>query len=73
MLPKIFNCAGLAFDIVGVLLLLNYGLPVQLPIKGVGWGVQHDPKDVLKFRRLGKIGLFLILTGFALQFASNLL
>jgi hypothetical protein len=73
MLPKFVNCAGLAFDIIGVLLLLKYGLPVELPSKGVKWANPFDQKDKAKYQLLGKIGLMSILLGFALQFVGNLL
>ncbi len=66
---------GLGFDIIGVVLLFKYGLAPNITESGANyltWG--HDKAEQEQYRhyrRMGRVGLGLLLTGFSLQMASN--
>ena len=72
------NCAGLIFDIVGVLGLFKYGLPED--ITGGGSVFVSEETDLEEIRRTkdkynlySKISLSLIILGFLSQLLSNLM
>ena len=72
----LINSIGLVLDIVGVVIIWRYGLPEPLSREGAIYIIaeQSDRAEKLKAARydlLSKIGLFLVLAGFALQLASN--
>jgi hypothetical protein len=78
MLYLLLNSVGLSLDIVGVVLLFRYGLPGEVSRTGANYLI-HGPRDQNEVRRarlydrLGLLGLRLLIAGFALQLASNLL
>ena len=66
------NLVGLAFSLVGVVLLLLFALPPEVP--GAGTGLTADNNDVAKleaetrrFTRNAHIGLALVVVGTALE------
>jgi hypothetical protein len=69
---------GLIADIIGVVMLFKYGLP---EIERTGGAQKIITSEVdksaidreAKYDRNGKIGLLLIVFGFALQFVSSLI
>ncbi len=70
-IQNILNSVGLFFDIIGILLIWKYGLPVELPTTGVKWAVAYDPNVKNKYKLFGHIGLCLIVVGFICQIVSN--
>ena len=63
---------GLLLDIVGVVLLFKYGLPEFSPSGGVdrlaiGPSAPEDIRKEKKYRKMGKVGLALLILGFFLQ------
>jgi hypothetical protein len=73
---NIVNSIGLAFDIAGVVLVFRYGLPESISREGESYLLvgTKDPAEMAKaarYDRWAKIGLSLLLLGFALQLASN--
>jgi hypothetical protein len=78
MLTTAFNIAGLLMNVSGVILLFRYGMPYRVRTEGVSYYVteDEDKREIATEQRydlLGKIGLFLILTGTAAQIAGALL
>jgi hypothetical protein len=77
MLYLVLNSAGLLLDIIGVVLLFKFGLPEDISRTGTGFLITHQDEDEVKraklYDRLGMLGLALLIAGFALQLASNLL
>jgi hypothetical protein len=73
----VLNSIGLTLDIAGVVLLFKYGLPAEVSRTGaqvVAYG--SDPDEKKRYKRYqwgGRIGLALLIGGFGLQLASNLL
>jgi hypothetical protein len=72
----IVNSIGLILDIAGVVLVWRYGLPESVSREGAQYIIteQTDERERMKAARfdlLSKIGLGLIIGGFALQLASN--
>lgn len=77
-LGKLLNSAGLVLDIFGAVLLFKYGLPAEISRTGAVYIIaeQNDEAELTKARtydRLGHLGLALLIGGFVLQLASNLL
>lgn len=72
---QIVNCIGLIFDIVGVVMLFFLGLPSDLDKHGAIYSaVTINDTHVNKWKKvnkLSKIGLSLIVFGFALQLIST--
>ena len=73
---NIVNSVGLVLDIVGVVLIWRYGLPEPISREGHNYIIleSHDEAEKIKaakYDRLSKIGLSLVILGFALQLASN--
>lgn len=76
MTPACINDIGLILDIVGAVLLFKFGLPAQIDRTGsvhiITEEVDHDEVRKGKlYDRWGKIGLVLLMVGFALQLISN--
>ena len=70
--PKILNSIGLLSDIIGILIISKFGLPIDLATKGVSSCL--NIKDVMrkkKYRKISEGGLILIFLGFLLQLISN--
>jgi hypothetical protein len=73
-----FNSAGLVLDIIGAVLLWLYALPevIQRAPQGHFFGEPPPASELEKARRYdrnAKVGLLLLITGFALQLVSNYL
>ena len=76
--PQGIGSFGLLLDIVGAILLFRYGLPESISREGHTILVteQIDEKEVrlANFHdRMGRLGLSLLIFGFALQLVANLL
>jgi len=69
--PKMVNSIGLILDVAGVVLIFYFGLPNEVPGEGTKWDYTKDPKIEKRYKRYGKIGLFLLILGFILQFLSD--
>lgn len=70
------NSIGLLFDIAGVVLLFNFGLPEKVSRSGTSalllQGTDFAEKaKAEKYDRWGRCGVVLLTTGFGLQIASN--
>jgi hypothetical protein len=70
------NSIGLVLDIVGAIILFKYGLPENINRKGeVGLVTgETDAEEVAKaelYDRWGRVGLILLILGFALQLIGN--
>lgn len=70
---EIFSVIGLVFDIIGVLMLFQYGLP-SIVVIGDSLLAEESAEDECKrerkntrIQKLAVIGLFLILFGFIFQ------
>ena len=73
---QIVNSVGLVLDIAGALMLWKYGLPEALSRKGTIYLVaqQVDSAEKAKatmYDRRSKLGLALLIAGFAGQLTSN--
>ena len=73
---NIVNSVGLVLDIAGVVLIWLYGLPKSISREGHNYIIMesHDEAEKVKAAKydcLSKIGLSLIILGFAVQLASN--
>ncbi len=82
MTPQCFNIIGLLFDMVGVIILFFFGLSQIVTLDGTCLvaAPPNTPEEGEKNKKEGRlhlnmsrIGLLLILIGFALQMASNLI
>lgn len=78
ILPKITNAAGLAFDIIGVLLLWKFGLPEFISREGHDYLITEEingaeKEKAKKYDKYAKGALIFIVIGFALQFISDFL
>ena len=77
MLYPLLNSAGLALDIIGVVLLFMFGLPEEISRTGavrVTHGRdEQEAKKAKLYDGFGRAGLGLLILGFALQLVSNLL
>ena len=73
--PEIINTVGLAFDIVGVILLFFYGLPEPISKTGAGhltWGENEEEATKWRLYKTRSCwGLALLIIGFSLQLLSN--
>lgn len=74
----LINLIGLILDILGVLVLFKYGLPSEVTKDGhVGYTAsQSDPIERAKwykYNRMAKVGLGLLIAGFVLQAASDII
>ena len=75
------NTIGLAFDIIGVILVFWFGLAPDVPREVSGsLFVVNGPTEAEReevsakwkyYRRLSYVGLFLLVLGFILQIVSN--
>ncbi len=75
-LGNIVSSLGLMLDIFGAILIFFYGLPEALSRKGHQSIItgQIDEEEVLKAKKYdfrAKIGLTLLIIGFALQLVGN--
>ena len=67
------NSLGLVLDIIGVLLLFRYGLPIDITNRGI-LGISQrmeKQKDDRRYLTRSYIGLSLLIIGFILQIVSN--
>ena len=75
--PGVVNTVGLAFDIVGVILIFRYGIGPDIRRGGPSYLiVGEDPEEARRAGRydhLGRTGLLLIIAGFGIQIFSNFL
>ncbi len=75
MTAAYLNSLGLAFDIVGVILLFKFGLPEEVRRGGTGFLiVNNDDQEAAKakiYDRYSHVALALIVLGFGLQIVSN--
>ena len=76
----IVSSIGLAFDIVGVVILFKYGLPAEVRKTGgfiLGWGTDEPNEKAEReyrfYKRMSRIGLGSLILGFGLQIVSNFL
>jgi hypothetical protein len=72
------NSLGLVLDIVGAVLLWLYGIPEPISRTGAqylitGMTDEKTKQKAKRFHTLSKLGLGLLIVGFVLQLASNLL
>jgi len=72
------NSIGLLLDIAGVVMVWRYGLPESLSREGAQYIITEQTDEAEKakaarFDLLSKIGLALIVAGFAFQLLSNFL
>ena len=70
--------AGLISNLVGVLILFRYGMPYRVETRGEGSllleGTDRDAIAIEKvYRRLGYVGLCLVIIGTGLQSAAIML
>lgn len=75
MTASVLVSIGLALDIAGVVLLFVYGLPHPSVLAGVlDWTSTKEgrKKTDKRVRVLSRLGLALLVTGFALQLVGNL-
>ena len=80
MCSSLLNTVGLILDIAGVVLLFFFGLPsdVSGPSGGtlILWpmgtdGDAHEARKYKRYHRTARLGLGLLIVGFALQAVSN--
>jgi hypothetical protein len=70
------NLVGLIFDIIGAILIFIYGVPSEISKTGAQYRIleQEDENEKAlwkKYNLRSKIGLGLLITGFAFQFLST--
>lgn len=76
MSKQLINSVGLACDIVGALLIWQYGLPAEFDPQGRQFIAtsdlsQQDLARGKRFRLLSSVGVALLVGGFTLQLMSN--
>ena len=76
--PEVVNSAGLALDILGVILLFFFGLPSRVSEGPPYLSLGEDPdstkqrkKQRKQYERVSWFALVLLILGFALQMVSN--
>ena len=76
--PEVVNSAGLALDILGVILLFFFGLPSRVSEGPPYLSFGEDPdstkqrkKQRKRYQRVSWFALVLLILGFALQMVSN--
>ncbi len=72
-----FNVFGLAANLIGVILLFRYGMPYRVPTGGSSIYVSssvdpHQLAEERRYKRLGILGLVLIVVGTAAQIVAAL-
>lgn len=71
----IISSIGLGLDIAGVVLVFIFGLSPHITETGAGflvWGSDEaEKKKYRRYKRMGRIGLGLLIAGFSLQLTSN--
>jgi hypothetical protein len=75
-LSAIVNSIGLMMDIIGVIFVFIYGLPNPLVHAGDYFAKEPtviEKKELEKFSRYSRVGLVLLILGFAFQLVSNFL
>jgi len=77
-LSKLVNSIGLILDILGALLIFRFGLPEKISRTGSSALLLEgtDEAEIEKakcFDRITRLGIGLLIAGFALQLISNLL
>lgn len=77
MASLVINSLGLIFDILGTILLFNYGLPSKFH-ESSGLLLESDlndneKKENKKINCFARLGLIFLILGFILQFISNFL
>ena len=75
-LSKLVNSLGLLCDIIGAILILKFGLPVTVSRTGAQCLLLEgeDTNEILiakRYDRMAKLGLGLLIIGFAFQLLSN--
>jgi hypothetical protein len=69
------NTAGLGASLVGVILLFRYGMPYHIDTGGGHMIVTESTPEILKaaalYRKIGFVGLGLIIAGTLLQIVAN--
>ena len=75
---QLFGLGGIAASLVGVIMLFRYGMPYRVPSTNGDQIVteQADPeglKEDARYRRLGQLGLLLVVLGTALQAGAVLI
>jgi hypothetical protein len=73
---KWFNVAGLALDIIGALLLWRYGLRAEISRSGADYLTAEQENEAEKalarrYDHLGRLGLIVLILGFALQLIGS--
>jgi len=77
-LSTLINSIGLISDIVGGLILFKFGLPSEVSANGIGGISLASPDPIalakyLHFKKWSRIGLSLVLIGFAGQLLATLI
>ena len=74
---NIVNSVGLVLDIAGILLVWLFGLTKLLSVEGelivADYADGRNKRRIKWHKRLGRLGMGLILLGFGLQLGSNFL
>jgi hypothetical protein len=75
---QIMAVGGVLLNLAGVLILFRYGMPYRVETKGEGaWLLEATDYGAIRaertYRRLGLLGLCLVIAGSALQIAAVLL
>ena len=75
-LSRIVNAVGLIFDIIGVVMLWRFGLPQRINEEGREIAVYNESDETKavarRFKKLSLTAVCLIVFGFSLQLASDL-
>ena len=75
MTPAFLNAIGQAMSLVGVIILFRYGMPFRVSAGGgdivITKPTEENIQENARYRRLGFMGLFLVLIGGAIQIAVN--
>ena len=70
-LPEIYNSIGLAFDILGALLLWIFALPLLHKFKNGTYVLDTGTdKDIKRNKFFSGIGMLFLILGFLLQFLT---
>ncbi len=75
---RVFNIVGLAFNLIGVLILFRWGMPFRVARGGASYVLMNEiDTKALALDRIytvcGWVGLGFLLAGFALQLIAQLL
>jgi hypothetical protein len=72
-----FSPVGLVLDVIGAILIFNYGLPEEVSRTGAVYRIDEEEdadekSKAKKYDKYSKCGFYLLILGFVLQFLASI-